>query len=320
MPVSLILDALARAERDKRREAEPLAAMIADEDRTPATNPANRRPSLLAIAILLAAILIALATWYVREPEPAGDSAPSDDVAASPRAPSAAQTAAQAMPAAPAPDVAPRSDVPAAGASVPSGNAPGTGRDARRMDAAEMALPAPGTTARIREQRMASSEVQSLYDAAAQDDALARAGAAAGTLGGRDTATADAGAPAPAEAAARVSQEAADATDAGEEPVELERLLREVQRTANAVGLAPHPAPLLEELSQQFRDDVPTLMYLRHDYNPAGTSTVLLNGETLAVGGRSRGVELMEILPDSIVCRFQGTEFRLRALNSWVNL
>ena len=96
--------------------------------------------------------------------------------------------------------------------------------------------------------------------------------------------------------------------------------LREVQRVSDAGALAPHPTPLLAELSQQFRNEVPTLMYLRHDYNPAGTSTVLLNGDTLRVGGRTRGVEVLEILPDSIVCRFQGTDFRLRALNSWVNL
>lgn len=105
-----------------------------------------------------------------------------------------------------------------------------------------------------------------------------------------------------------------------EEPVDLERALRRARAEVAASRLADHPVPLLQSLTKQYRDRVPTLMYLRHDYNPTGTSTVLINGEDLRVGGRSRNVEVREILADSVILRFEGRDFRLRALNSWVNL
>jgi hypothetical protein len=48
---------------------------------------------------------------------------------------------------------------------------------------------------------------------------------------------------------------------------------------------------------------------------------VVLNGKELKVGGSpASGVKVEEILPDSVVLNYRGTEFRLRALNSWVNL
>ena len=41
----------------------------------------------------------------------------------------------------------------------------------------------------------------------------------------------------------------------------------------------------------------------------------------LRVGGMvAPGVKLVEILPDSVVLSHDGREFRLRALNSWINL
>ena len=85
-------------------------------------------------------------------------------------------------------------------------------------------------------------------------------------------------------------------------------------------ALSPHPAPLLADLSQQQKDAIPTLMYLRHDYRENGTSSVLINGETRRVGDRIGAVQVEEILRDSVVLRHRDTLFRLRALNSWVNL
>ena len=45
-----------------------------------------------------------------------------------------------------------------------------------------------------------------------------------------------------------------------------------------------------------------------------------LNGRRLLVGQRVDGIEVLEILNDSVVLRAGGIEFRLRALNTWVNL
>ncbi|MBK6740148.1 MAG: general secretion pathway protein GspB [Haliea sp.] len=80
--------------------------------------------------------------------------------------------------------------------------------------------------------------------------------------------------------------------------------------------------PFLIDLSQQVKDSIPTVYYLRHDYsNNASLSTVVLNSKTLSVGGSPvPGMKIEEILPDSVVLNYQGTQFRLRALNSWVNL
>ena len=63
-------------------------------------------------------------------------------------------------------------------------------------------------------------------------------------------------------------------------------------------------------------------MYSRHDYRSnSKTSAVTINGRSLRAGGvAGGGVKVVEVLPDSVVLSHQGTEFRLRALNSWVNL
>lgn len=112
-----------------------------------------------------------------------------------------------------------------------------------------------------------------------------------------------------------------DSTALTEERLDLASMLREVRAVAEQDAvLTEHAAPMLDELSKRFRDSVPTLMYLRHEYNSAGLSTVVINGSNLRVGQRTRNVEVREVLRDSVVLRFDSTDFRLRALNSWVNL
>ena len=62
-------------------------------------------------------------------------------------------------------------------------------------------------------------------------------------------------------------------------------------------------------------------MYQRHDYaEAAGQASVVINGASVRAGGSVSGVRVDEILPGSVVLSHQGTQFRLRALNSWVNL
>lgn len=106
-----------------------------------------------------------------------------------------------------------------------------------------------------------------------------------------------------------------------EETIDIERLVETAQAELADARLSEHDVPLLSALSQQTKDAVPTLMYVRHDYsgNPA-KSSVVINGKTLKAGGTVTGVKVLEILPDSVVLESRGTRFRLRALNSWVNL
>ena len=106
-----------------------------------------------------------------------------------------------------------------------------------------------------------------------------------------------------------------------EQPVDIEQLLTAAQDELENARLAEHPAPFITALSQQTKDAIPTLMYQAHDYTGnRADSYVLINGKKLKVGGSTGGVRVDEILPDSVVLSFKGTQFRLRALNSWVNL
>lgn len=113
------------------------------------------------------------------------------------------------------------------------------------------------------------------------------------------------------------------AESAGEQQsIDIDRVLREAREEVENASLPEHPVPFLIDLSQQIKDSIPTVYYLRHDYSSnASLSTVVLNSKTLGVGGSPvPGMKIEEILPDSVVLNYQGTQFRLRALNSWVNL
>ncbi len=80
--------------------------------------------------------------------------------------------------------------------------------------------------------------------------------------------------------------------------------------------------PFLGALSQRAKDEIPTIYYQKHDYSSdAGVSSVTLNGKTVKVGGSPlAGLEVDEILSDSVILTYRDSQFRLRALNSWVNL
>ncbi|MEM1189646.1 MAG: general secretion pathway protein GspB [Pseudomonadota bacterium] len=325
--MSLILDALARAERDKQRAAASLPEMLQDA----ATEPRARNYRLwIAIAVLLAVIAV-LVVLYLRAARPAAELSPASPARGARTETPTMPSRAESVPIAPA-----RSASPLAGAPASAGDTP-----QRQVGPGEVGAPgtAPGER-NERENRAAAQSVAALYAQSAAEpgspDPVDRgrndastSGATASVPGPRDSPTvggelavAEAPSVPPGRAAVAPSApvDAPVSAELIEESVDIEAVLRDVRAEARAGGLQPHRAPLLAELSQQFRDEVPTLMYLRHDFNPGGDSTVLMNGETLRVGGRTRGVELREILPQSAVLLFRGQEFRLRALNSWVNL
>jgi len=107
-----------------------------------------------------------------------------------------------------------------------------------------------------------------------------------------------------------------------EEPIDLEKMVQQAREELENTRLQEHPAPFINSLSQQTKDRIPTLFYERHDYSDSAPgSSVVLGGQRLQQGDRTgSGVRVDEILPDSVVLSYQGTQFRLRALNSWVNL
>lgn len=129
----------------------------------------------------------------------------------------------------------------------------------------------------------------------------------------------DAGASVPG---ASVAQAGSEGRQTREEPIDIGKMMRLARDELENERLREHPAPFINNLSQQTKDRIPTLLYQRHDYaGPGGNSSVVLGGQSLKTGERtSSGVKVEEILPDSVVLSFGGTQFRLRALNSWVNL
>jgi general secretion pathway protein B len=114
----------------------------------------------------------------------------------------------------------------------------------------------------------------------------------------------------------------ADSEAAAPESVDVDRILAEARDEMENASLEEHPAPFLADLSQRTKDGIPTLYYQRHDYSSdTSQSSVTLNGTPVKTGGSVvPGMKVDEILPDSVVLNYQGTQFRLRALNSWVNL
>jgi len=100
-------------------------------------------------------------------------------------------------------------------------------------------------------------------------------------------------------------------------------LVAAIERAAREVGepsLVPHPTVLLENLSQQQKDQIPTIVYTEHIYAEGAAPLVELNGQRLRPGQRTGAIAVEDILVDSVILRVNGVSFRLRALNTWVNL
>lgn len=176
---------------------------------------------------------------------------------------------------------------------------PGAAKDSAGPAAA--AGPAPRTDAR-------DAEVARLYAAPRENKSpVARPDAAAGA---KESSTTPEKAVKPA------------ARPAPSPVVDVAAMVEMAETEKKNTGLEEHPAPLVVALSQPTKDAIPTLLYERHDYNSVpGRSRVVINGKTLRVGGTAAaGVKVEEILSDSVVLSHKGTQFRLRALNSWVNL
>ena len=97
-------------------------------------------------------------------------------------------------------------------------------------------------------------------------------------------------------------------------------ILAAAQEELGVRPLVESSEPLLETLSQQIKDDIPSLIYSEHRYDPAGSSSVTLNGKTAKERQRVGAFTVIEILPDSVILRWRETQFRVRARNSWVNM
>ena len=103
-------------------------------------------------------------------------------------------------------------------------------------------------------------------------------------------------------------------------PVDFAEILAKAQSELGVSPLVESTEPLLETLSQQIKDDIPSLIYSAHDFRPSGRSSVVLNGESAGERQKVGAFTVVEILPDSVILRWRETQFRVRARNSWINM
>lgn len=286
--MSLILDALSRAEREKREQANSAPSILSQELAAPEPEK-NARVTVWSVGVAVAVLALAAASliYFLSEDTPLPIVSGNVDSSTGSRS---EQGQRQAI----------------AYTAADEGGA-----------AVEQAVWDSQASAASAIESKPDLEIESNID----QEQSAEAVAALYAMSSKDVAEAASEA---IESAANEVESTADKISAqqsaAEELIDIERVLREMRAKANPGTLVPHPAPLLEDLTKQFRDRVPTLMYSSHDFNSAGRSSVVINGETLTLTQRSRGVEVREILADSVILRFEGTDFRLKSLNSWVNL
>lgn len=292
--MSLILDALNRS----RQEGEQVPGLSSIHPVEDSTIDMSWLPWVLVCALALSVLVIA---WLLfdRAPPPAAVPATATAEASLPAvaAPAApAPLPAPALPAAEAITVAAAS--PAEPAPAPAATAEAAAEMAQPVDTAP--LPDLDPAPELREPAPVDASVAELY---------------------RRQAEAPAEEPPPRPALRQRDMGEQPASVVAEEPVDIDRLVQAAREELADAQLSDSDVPFLSAQSQQTKDGISIFMYLRHDYSgdPA-SSSVVLNGKTLRQGGSVGGVRVEEILPDSVVLEYQGVRFRLRALNSWVNL
>ncbi|MEO0435712.1 MAG: general secretion pathway protein GspB [Pseudomonadota bacterium] len=317
--MSLILDALNKAEREKRSENRQVSDLLAPEAATSLESgqTVTLRTLLVSALMLFSVSLGGLALWFMLSADSAdsgsGLSAQANRVSTQQNAAGNARRMIE--------DRAEASPMEQAGQSLAqpiptaeSVRAVETNSPNRPEQVADLYSQA----ALQRQRRAASGPLSQALAAGASAGANAGTGAGASVAGNTQRSTVVE--KSTKSTANRASNPPNLKEESVEEAIDLAQALRQLQTSRRTEELLSHPAPMLLSLSKQFKDSVPTLLYQQHDFNPSGVSAVTLNGQSLRVRQRTRGVEVREILADSVILRFSGTDFRLRALNSWVNL
>ncbi len=294
--MSLILDALNRSQSERANPGDVPGVATMHYAAAP-VRPALWRQGLLGLALIATLTLV---VWLLVRPEHQAD-------AEQPAVPANAIAVAPAQQ--PSPGAVANLERPQSSVSARTGQQtmpPQVTRSEPQPGPAR--VPAEG--AKAQKAAPLSPEVAALYTRSASQ--------ASGANGAQAPVTEVK----PSAAAHSPTVEAAPASaPVAESEVDVEKMLSLAQAELANQRLTDHPAPFISDLSQQRKDAIPTLLYSGHDYRADGNSSVLINNRTARAGQSvGKGVQVEEILPDSVVLRFTGEQFRLRALNSWVNL
>ena len=79
--------------------------------------------------------------------------------------------------------------------------------------------------------------------------------------------------------------------------------------------------PQIHTLSQSMQRNIPSINYQEHHYQPGGGSWVRLNRERKQVGDPiTPDLRIESIDREGLVLNYRGRSFRLKALNSWINM
>lgn len=288
--MSLILDALNRS--DDERSAPDVPGLQTRHDSPPDAGGLTSERLLLALIAVLVLVLVAVLYlfWGDRSSAPAMTVAAPASASGSTAPPAAAPKTLQPAPVEVQPD--------------PVRNKPAV--------VTQQALPTqPQVGNQANTQTSLDREVASLYAAAesAQEKASTRQSS-------QQTPAENESGVAEASAGVKAPEQSAIDVDALAKAAELELRNRPRQ------PLDDHPVPLISDLNQREKDAIPSVFYSAHRWSSGGLdNSVTLNGSAVRVGSSAgSGLEVEEILEDSVVLNYRGTQFRLRSLNSWVNL
>lgn len=79
--------------------------------------------------------------------------------------------------------------------------------------------------------------------------------------------------------------------------------------------------PDIGDLPWGFRQEIPSINYIRHNFSEGGSSSVVINSKAHYAGSNlAPDLVLEEIYVDGAMFQFKQIKFKLRALNSWVNM
>ncbi|WP_341936643.1 general secretion pathway protein GspB [Marinimicrobium sp. C2-29] len=93
-------------------------------------------------------------------------------------------------------------------------------------------------------------------------------------------------------------------------------------RPSEPVRLAEEPlVPGIRDLPWSLQQDIPSINYQAHNYREGGNSSVTINQRKRRAGDEvAQGVRIERIESDGLVLIYEGKTFKLKAMNSWVNM
>jgi general secretion pathway protein B len=267
--MSLILDALNRAERERKKTQDIPDLQTVHEPLPVATTPSSgRNPILFALGLMVIGLMVTMIYLFARAPAaPSPVTAPFNG---------AVNNATRVSP-------EPSAAAPAAAGVVNS---------QRKLPVTE-ANPAPGARNVVADGSTESADLNALYASAhAEDKPL-------DPVDSLYVATPE------RENPAGVRRE----TVAALPPVA-------VRNYESLIDI-----PDIGDLPWGFRQEIPSINYIRHNFDGEGANSLVLNGKAYYAGNTlAPDLMLEEIYVDGAIFQFKQIKFKLRALNSWVNM